>query len=65
MKDILENMENCAENKYFDMLQPDGKLKCSCGKLFNEGEGEPLSSNPYAMPSCPDCCAEYFGEDRQ
>jgi hypothetical protein len=55
MKDILENLEHYAEKRYDEMEQPDGRLKCDCGNLFNAAEGEVLSPNPYAMPVCQEC----------
>jgi len=55
LPDIIERLESSAERQYEDMLQPDGMLKCFCGNLFKEGEGDVLSPNPYAMPSCPNC----------
>ena len=53
--DITERLEMGAEDKYFDMLQPGGKLKCDCGKIFDSSEGTTISPNPYAMPVCPTC----------
>ena len=58
--DPIEQMESSAERAYFEMLQPDGSLKCGCGKLFKEDEGIVMSPNPYAMPVCPDCADEIF-----
>lgn len=55
MRDIIERSEDSAEERYFEMLQPDGRLRCSCGKLFNVQDAQPASANPYAMPVCPDC----------
>ena len=60
--DIIEQSESCAEMQYDKMCQGNGKLKCFCGEIFNEDDGEFLSSNPWAMPSCPKCCEEYFEE---
>ncbi len=40
MRDIIENFEAAAEAQYYEMLQPDGRLKCSCGNVFNWDEGE-------------------------
>jgi len=62
MIDQLESMEIAAENQYYDMLQPDGGLKCGCGQIFDESEGMVLSPNPYAMPSCPKCFDKYIKE---
>lgn len=35
MKDFIEYLEAGAEATYYEMLQPDGRLKCKCGKIFN------------------------------
>lgn len=59
MRDILEHLEACGEAQYDEMVQPDGRMKCGCGKIFDANEeGGPLSPNPYAMPSCGDCLEE-------
>jgi len=56
MRDIVEHLEVGAEIAYDEMLQPDGRLKCWCGKLFDPNEeGGTVSPNPYAMPICGDC----------
>lgn len=33
---------------------------CSCGKEFNLSEGETTSADPYAIPICKDCFAEWY-----
>ena len=58
--DELESMEHAAEIRYFNMLQPDGKLKCDCGKFFNPEDGEITSQNPFALPVCPECFSEWM-----
>ena len=56
MRDIVENFEAMAEERYYRMLQPDGKLKCECGRCFNPmDEGAILTGNPYDMPICGEC----------
>lgn len=56
LPDFLENLENAAERRYEEMEQPDGKLRCGCGRIFDPNkEGGPMSPNPYAMPICGDC----------
>ena len=56
MRDFIERMEDTAESQYYDMLQGDGRLKCSCGRLFDPSdEGGTLSPDPYAMPFCNYC----------
>ena len=62
--DPIERGESSAEKRYEEMEQGDGKLKCFCGEIFDEDDGEFLSSNPYCMPSCPKCAEEYFKETR-
>ena len=63
MRDFIENLEAAAERQYDDMLQPNGKLKCGCGKLFNSSNGAMVSPNPYAMPVCPSCFNEWCEEN--
>jgi len=56
MKDFIENMEDVAESRYYEMIQSDGKLKCGCGRIFDfNKEGGMVSPNPYAMPVCGEC----------
>lgn len=66
MRDILENLEAGAEAAYNEMVQPDGRLKCGCGKIFDpDKEGGMVSPNPYAMPVCGDCFEEWIKEGAQ
>lgn len=51
----VESMETAAADRYDEMLQPNGQLKCGCGELFNEDEGVTVSPNPWAEPVCPKC----------
>lgn len=61
MKDIVEYLEAQAEVAYHEMLQPDGRLKCGCGKLFDpDKEGGVVSPNPYAMPICGNCFKKWM-----
>lgn len=63
MRDIIEHLEVGAEAEYDEMLQPDGRLKCGCGKSFDpDEEGGPVSTNPYAMPVCGDCLEKMIKE---
>ena len=56
MRDIIEHFEAIAEERYFQMVQPDGTLKCGCGRCFNPmDEGGILTGNPYDMPICGKC----------
>lgn len=66
MEDSIERLESCAESSYFDMLQPDGRLRCGCGRTFDpDKEGNVVSSNPYAMPICGICFEEWEKEINQ
>lgn len=58
--DPIEIAESSAERQYFEMLQGNGKVKCYCGELFNEDDGEFISPNPYAMPVCLNCAEKFF-----
>ena len=61
MKDFIECLEDAAELEYDKMLQPDGRLRCSCGLFFDpDSEGGPISSNPYAMPVCSVCFEKWY-----
>lgn len=54
--DPIERGEARAESAYDAMLQPDGRLKCGCGNIFDpKTEGGPVSPDPYAMPVCGKC----------
>jgi len=64
MRDIIETKEDCAEQQYAEMEQPDGRLKCFCGELFAPEDGDVLSPDPWAMPSCPKCSAEFFKRNK-
>jgi len=58
VKDLIEHFEDAAEARYQQMLQEDGRLKCSCGNIFDpDKEGGPLSESPYSMPVCGKCLA--------
>ena len=47
MIDFGEAMENAAEQRFEEMMQPDGFLKCCCGNSFDpEFEGGCVSPNP-------------------
>lgn len=67
MLDIIERLEAGAEARYNKMLQPDGRLKCECGKFFDEDSvGGTISPDPYSMPICVDCFEEYMaGHNKQ
>ena len=55
MRDFIEMAEDAAEKQLDDATQPDGKIKCACGNLFDLSDGHPASANPYAMPICETC----------
>ena len=66
MRDIVEHLEAQAEADYFDMIQPDGRLKCGCGRLFDaEDEGGSITSNPYTMPVCGECFDKWMKENQK
>lgn len=59
--DPIERGEMRAEAAYDEMWQPDGKLKCPCGQIFDpDKEGGTLSPDPYAMPFCGQCFEDAF-----
>ena len=63
MKDIIENMEDCAERQYEEMTKdvPRHHFKCpGCGNIWHLDYAQPISPNPYAMPGCPNCFDEYY-----
>jgi hypothetical protein len=60
--DYLESLENSVENTYFDMYQGNGKLKCFCGKIYNEVDAVPATDNPYSPPICPTRADELMQE---
>lgn len=60
MRDTVDHLEAGAEVEYYEMLQPDGRLKCGCGRIFNANEeGGIVSPNPYAMPICRNCFSRW------
>ena len=64
IKDILEHLEAAGEAMYERMAQPDGKLKCDCGRIFDPNiEGGPVSPNPFAMPICGECLSSFLREE--
>lgn len=56
--DPIERAEASIENWYYDNLQPDGRLKCSCGRLFKLEDGVDSGPSPWAIPMCPTCGEE-------
>lgn len=61
MRDIIEHFEAAAEAAYYDAVQPDGRLKCSCNRIFDpDKEGRVISDNPYAMPVCGECLGKFM-----
>lgn len=59
--DPIERREMMAESTYSDMQQPNEKLKCCCGRVFDPSEeGETLTPDPYAIPVCATCAQQYF-----
>jgi len=45
MLDFIENMEDAAESAYFEMLQPDGKLKVQPMKLTRKMRSRTLQED--------------------
>lgn len=64
MRDFVENLEDAAERNYDEMTAnvPDGYFRCYCGKIAKLSEAQPMSSNPYAMPGCPECFDEMISK---
>ena len=60
IRDFLENLEDAAEKNYQEGMQPDGKFKCCCDRIFDpDKEGGIISANPYAMPVCGECFSDW------
>lgn len=55
MLDQIEMWEESAERTLDDMAQPDGRLKCFCGELFEMKDACQISPNPWSPPACPKC----------
>lgn len=56
MQDFIERAEDLAEQLYSDNIQPDGRFKCACGRIFDpDAEGGNISPDPWAMPACGEC----------
>jgi len=62
LPDYLEMRESSAERRLDEILQPDGRIKCQCGELFDPGDGITTSPDPYAIPICPKCSEEWMKE---
>ena len=52
--DPIERMENIAESWADENIKGD-QFKCGCEKWCSLNDGQPIDSNPYAPPVCPDC----------
>ncbi len=57
--DPLEIMEASAERWAEENIKGN-MFKCSCGRICKLSKAETLSSNPYAIPVCRDCCEKYY-----
>lgn len=55
LPDPIERGEDRCENWYFENVQPDGRVRCQCGKLFRLEDAVQISPDPYSIPVCPDC----------
>lgn len=55
--DPIERGEASAEDAYFDLMVPGGKMRCyQCNAIFDpEAEGGTISPSPWAMPVCGEC----------
>ncbi|MCP4262780.1 MAG: hypothetical protein GY774_35525 [Planctomycetes bacterium] len=64
MKDFIEMKEDCAERQFGEMTKdvPTGHFKCYCGKIVPLDDAQPVSSDPYSMPGCPDCFKEMYSQ---
>jgi len=56
--DPIERMETFVERWADDNIKGD-MFKCGCGKMCKLNDGQPISSNPYSPPVCPDCFEEW------
>ncbi len=61
MRDEIESREAAAEDRYFDTTAglPVGQMRCGCGEVFDEHEGQPLGPSPWSLPSCPACVRKW------
>jgi hypothetical protein len=57
--DPIEIMEASAE-RWADENIEGNMFKCGCGKMCKLDEGNPIDSNPYSPPVCPDCFEEWL-----
>lgn len=58
--DLIERGEKRFEAWAFEAEQSDGRFKCCCGRIFDLKDAETVSPDPYAIPICPTCFAEYL-----
>ncbi len=56
--DPIELGEMRAERWLDNAEQPDGTVKCSCGRFCSLWDLAPVSDNPYSKGVCPDCLDE-------
>lgn len=62
--DPVERMENRAERWYDEFIEGD-EFICGCSKRCKIVDGETISSNPYAIPVCPDCCKKLIKDEKK
>jgi len=55
----MEMMENAAEEWAYKNVKGD-IATCDCGKEFKLEDGMTLTSDPYAIPVCPECFKKYM-----
>ena len=55
-------MEDAAESQFYDMTKglPNGKFRCSCGKIEDLNNASPASSNPYSQMVCRRCVKNVY-----
>ena len=61
MRDIIERMEDAAEQEFYEMTKdcPEGYFKCDCGRVAHLDNAHPIANSPWAMPVCGDCFDEF------
>ena len=58
MNDFIGNLEDAADVRWLKAEQPDGRIKCGCGSIFDPTKEGIISDNPYSLPVCDKCCNE-------
>lgn len=65
MKDIIENFEDAAEQRFYKMTEglPEGKFRCDCGNIDDLGNANTVSVNPYSAIICGKCFEEMLNNE--